>query len=76
MAAPIIPHIVYQHAEEAAFLWILRDATVRAPHCNLKNLARFDERVEAHIDGSHVASDEGWRLSNASDPQQENHNHR
>ena len=68
MSAQIIPTIVYQHAEEAAFLWILRDATVWAPHCNLKNLARFDERVEAQIDRLRVDGDEGWRLPSRASP--------
>ncbi len=63
MAAPIIHEIVTQHAEDSAFLWILRDAAVRAPHYNLKDLARLDERVEAHLDGLRVAGDEGWKLA-------------
>jgi len=43
----IIEDIVSQHAEEAAFLWLLRDNAVRAPHYNLKDLADLEERVEA-----------------------------
>jgi uncharacterized protein (TIGR02270 family) len=61
-AARIIPHIVEQHAEEAAFLWLLRDAAVDAPHYDLKDLARLDERVEAHIDGLRVAGEPGWAI--------------
>jgi uncharacterized protein (TIGR02270 family) len=56
----IIETIVAQHAEEAAFLWLLRDAAVRAPHYSLKDLAELDDRVEAHIDGLRIAGDEGW----------------
>src|SRR5918996_2266870 len=62
-AARIIPHIVEQHAEEAAFLWLLRDAAVDAPHYDLKDLARLDERVEAHIDGLRVAGEPGWEIT-------------
>ncbi len=58
----VIPVIVEQHAEEAAFLWMLRDAAVRAPHYRLKDLAKLDNRVEAHIDGLRIAGEEGWRL--------------
>jgi uncharacterized protein (TIGR02270 family) len=60
---PIIQHIVEQHAEEAAFLWLLRDAAVDAPHYDLKDLARLDERVEAHMDGLRVAAEPGWEIA-------------
>ncbi len=56
-----IPEIVDQHAEEAAFLWLLRDAAVRAPHYSLEDLAELDERVEAHLDGLRVAGEPGWQ---------------
>ncbi len=62
---PVIKAIVEQHAEEAAFLWLLRDAAVRAPHYSLKDLARLDERVEAHLDGLRVAADDGWEICSA-----------
>jgi uncharacterized protein (TIGR02270 family) len=59
---PVIQEIVEQHAEEAAFLWLLRDAAVRAPHYNLKDIAHLDDRVEAHIDGLRIAEEAGWDL--------------
>jgi len=58
----VIESIVEQHAEEAAFLWLLRDAAVQAPHYSLKDLADIDERVEAHIDGLRIAGDVGWSI--------------
>lgn len=58
----IIPSIVEEHAEEAAFLWLLRDRSVAAPHVRLKDLASLDQRVEAHIDGLRVAGEEGWDI--------------
>jgi uncharacterized protein (TIGR02270 family) len=60
--ATVIPYIVEQHAEEAAFLWLLRHAAVHEPHYSLKDLAELDERVEAHIDGLRVAGDYGWEV--------------
>jgi uncharacterized protein (TIGR02270 family) len=62
MPAAIVEHIVQQHAEEAAFLWLLRDNAVRAPHYNLKDLVKLDNRLEAHIDGLRIADDAGWQL--------------
>jgi uncharacterized protein (TIGR02270 family) len=56
----IIESIVAQHAEEAAFLWLLRGGAVSAPHFSLEDLADLDNRVEAHIDGLRVAGNEGW----------------
>jgi uncharacterized protein (TIGR02270 family) len=58
----IIPEVVSQHVEEAAFLWLLRDAAVHAPHYLLKDLARLDNRLEAHLDGLRVNGDPAWEL--------------
>ena len=60
---PVLEHIVEQHAEEAAFLWTLRDAATDAPHYKRHHLARLDERVEAHVDGLRVAGEAGWRIA-------------
>ena len=58
----IIAEIVSQHAEEAAFLWLLRSNAIYAPHYSLKDLAKLDGRVEAHLDGLRVAGEPGWEL--------------
>ena len=57
-----IPVVVEQHAEEAAFLWLLRDSAVHDPHYYLYDLAHLDDRTEAHIDGLRIAGDEGWEI--------------
>ena len=57
---PIIPVIIEQHAEEASFLWLLRDSAVNESHYSLSDLANLDNRVEAHLDGLRIAGDEGW----------------
>jgi len=57
----IIESIVSRHAEETAFLWLLRDNAVSAPPIILStDLAELDNRVEAHIDGLQITGDEGW----------------
>jgi len=61
----IIAEIVSQHAEEAAFLWQLRSNAIRQPHYALKDLAKLDDRVEAHLDGLRVAGEPGWDLCKA-----------
>lgn len=55
--------IVYQHANEAAFLWTLRNSATFEPNYNLNDLADLDERVEANIDGLRVAGETGWDFS-------------
>lgn len=57
-----IAHIVDQHAEEAAFLWILRDRSVRSPHYRLRDLADLDGRLEAHLDGLRIAGGPGREI--------------
>ena len=61
----IITEIVSQHAEEAAFLWLLRSNAIHAPHYSLKDLAKLDDRVEAHLDGLRIAGELGWEFCKA-----------
>lgn len=58
-----IPDIVTQHAEEAAFLWLLRDAAVHQPHYDLEDLVELDERIDAHLDGLRIAGEVGWEIA-------------
>jgi uncharacterized protein (TIGR02270 family) len=59
---PIIPDIMEQHAEEAAFNWLLRDRAVSGPHYDLADLAHLDDRVDANIDGLRIAAEAGWEI--------------
>ncbi|MEO1880301.1 MAG: TIGR02270 family protein [Methylococcales bacterium] len=61
-AKAVIPHIIDQHAEEASFLWLLRNNAVSAPHYDLDDLAKLDDRIDAHLDGLRVAGDYGWQV--------------
>jgi uncharacterized protein (TIGR02270 family) len=59
----IILDVVEQHAEDAAFLWCLRDAATDEPHYALRHLAALEERIEAHIDGLRVAGEAGLSIA-------------
>jgi uncharacterized protein (TIGR02270 family) len=61
----MIEAVVSQHVEEAAFLWTLRARAVGRPHFRLRELARLDERVVAHLDGLRVNGDPAWALAKA-----------
>ncbi|WP_428353154.1 TIGR02270 family protein [Methyloprofundus sp.] len=61
-AKAVIPHIIDQHAEEAAFLWLLRNNAVSAPHYGLDDLAKLDDRIDAHLDGLRISGDYGWQV--------------
>jgi hypothetical protein len=41
----VIPIIIEQHAEDASFNWLLRDAAVSEPHYSLDDLTKLDNRV-------------------------------
>lgn len=58
----MIRHIVSQHVEEAAFLWLLRDSAVGQPHYSIDDLENLDRRIEAHLDGLRIAGNEGWEV--------------
>ena len=58
-----IPALTQRHAEEVAFLWLMRDRAVLQPHFALFQLAELDERIEAHILGLRVAGVQGWEIA-------------
>lgn len=64
---PVLENIVRQHAEMAAFLWTVYDRHLLNPDENpdmdAERLIRLIERLEAHLDGLHVAGDVGKRIA-------------
>src|SRR5262249_30635246 len=58
----MVPEIIEQHVAEAAFLWRIRDRSVKQPHYDLRALLALDERVEAHLDALRLSGDSGWEL--------------
>jgi len=60
---PVMSVVVEQHNDEAPFLWLHRNRLVKAPHCGLHDLARHDQRLEAHLDGLRLAGEAGWEMS-------------
>jgi hypothetical protein len=60
--AAIVHPIITQHSEESAFLWVLRNNAIYSPHYALKDLAKLDTRIDAHLDGLRIAGAEGWKL--------------
>jgi uncharacterized protein (TIGR02270 family) len=59
--AKSIESVLQQHAEDAAFLWLLRDKAVIDPHYSLADLAHLDSRAVAHLDGLRLAGGSGLR---------------
>lgn len=57
----VVAPVVWQHCEEAAFLWLLRRHAIESPHYTLSELSELDLRIEAHIDGLRVAGISGWQ---------------
>jgi uncharacterized protein (TIGR02270 family) len=54
--------VLEQHAEEAGFLWLIRDKSVSEPHYTLADLTHLDCRLLAHTDGLHIAGEAGWEV--------------
>jgi hypothetical protein len=67
MAAPVLPHILRQHAEQAAFLWTVYDRARLMPDENPEmdelRISRLLERLEAHLDGLRIAGAVGVQLA-------------
>lgn len=62
----MIEAMVEQHWEEAAFLWLRRDAAATSFHYRRDALAALDDRLDAHLDGLRVAGDGAWAVAAAS----------
>ncbi len=64
---PVLPEIVRQHAQQAAFLWTVYDHALLFPDENpdmdAERLARVVERLEANLDGLRVAGEDGRRIA-------------
>lgn len=67
MSKFVLEKIVRQHAEMAAFLWSVYDRHLLHPEENPEldevRIARLIERLEAHLDGLHVAGEAGLRIA-------------
>lgn len=71
MPAPVLPNILRQHAEQAAFLWMQYDAALQEPRsedpaeeeAQDEKFQRLVERLEAHLDGLRVAGEAGLAMA-------------
>lgn len=61
-ATSVIPDVIAQHAEEAAFLWILRRGATRKPNFSIVDLSDLDMRVDSHLDGLYLAGEPAWNI--------------
>ena len=59
----VVSHVLAQHLDDAVSLRAVRSVVLREPHVKLKDLARVDERLLAHLDGLSIAGDDGADLS-------------
>lgn len=59
-ATPIVPDVVRQHAEQAAFFWSQRDTLMAEDPPDLKVVAGVDKRLEANLDGLRIAGSAAW----------------
>src|SRR5262245_11541561 len=59
MPSPFL-HIIEQHAEEAAFLWLLYSQEQESPSPNPDQLAQLKKRINAHVKGLIQSGDDGW----------------
>jgi uncharacterized protein (TIGR02270 family) len=56
----LLPTVLVQHIEDAIALHLNRSTLTAAPHVQVRDLRRFDDRLEAHLDGLRVAGDDAW----------------
>ncbi|KRB32507.1 MULTISPECIES: HEAT repeat domain-containing protein [Mesorhizobium] len=56
----IVPDIVRQHAEQAAFFWAQRDTLMESDPPDVDVVASVDRRLEANLDGLRIAGPAAW----------------
>ncbi|MCA0012059.1 HEAT repeat domain-containing protein [Mesorhizobium sp. B292B1B] len=56
----IVPDVVRQHAEQAAFFWSQRDTLMEDDPPDLDVVAGVDRRLEANLDGLRIAGPAAW----------------
>lgn len=60
LALPMtVPPMLAQHAQDAAFYWMLRDTSGASPHLTLEKLTHIDTMLTAHLDGLLIAGAAG-----------------
>ncbi|RWE65900.1 MAG: hypothetical protein E5W94_03325 [Mesorhizobium sp.] len=57
---PIVPDVVRQHAEQAAFFWAQRDTLMTDDPPDFHVVAGVDRRLEANLDGLRIAGPAAW----------------
>ncbi|TIO09547.1 MAG: hypothetical protein E5X89_16375 [Mesorhizobium sp.] len=57
---PIVPDVVRQHVEQAAFFWAQRDTLMMDDPPDLHVVAGVDRRLEANLDGLRIAGPAAW----------------
>lgn len=55
-------HLYDQYADDAAFLWLLRDNGVNQPHYSPQDLMDLDQRIDALLDALMLAPEESWKV--------------
>lgn len=60
--ATILPKMVEQHAEEAAFLRLLRCRRLGAYDLTFASLRKLDDRQDANLDGLRAGGDAAWEV--------------
>lgn len=63
--AAVIPFVLAQHVEDAAFLHGVRTDLARGLRARLKDLATFDARLAAQLDALTIAGEAGWPFCEA-----------
>jgi uncharacterized protein (TIGR02270 family) len=58
-------HIAQQMADNASFLWVLRDRQRREPYVYAEHIKELDGRIQANLDGLLLYGEEAWAIAQA-----------
>ncbi|TVZ38894.1 uncharacterized protein (TIGR02270 family) [Alteromonadaceae bacterium 2753L.S.0a.02] len=55
-------HILEQHVDDAAFLWVLRAAAINQPHYLVSDIVSLETRIDNNLDGILASLQRSWPL--------------
>ena len=59
----LFDHLIEEHVNDAAFLWLLRSQAIVQPHHGPAYIRKLEQRINNHLTGLSVNPDSAWKFA-------------